>query len=125
MLVTVVGVAAVVVFGAVADVLVATVWAVPELALPVPDAEDAAWLPEVSCETGEVTCDAVLSTTDPAAERAVGAGFPARGLVSVVAACACLENTSMITKIPAATIASCTARRAMRRAMGCVMTAPR
>jgi hypothetical protein len=98
---------------------------VPELAPPVPALLAAAWLPDVSCETVDVTDDAAPSTTDPAAERAVGAGFPASGLVSVVAACACLENTSMITKIPAATIASCTARRAMRRAIGCVMTGPR
>lgn len=125
MLVAAVGVVAVVVFVAVADVLVAADWVAPELAPPVPALLAAAWWPEVSCETVEVTCDAAPSATDPAAERAVGAGFPARGLVSVVAACACRENTSMIRKIPAATVASCTARRAMRRAMGCVMTAPR
>jgi hypothetical protein len=137
-LATVVGVAAVVVFGEVADV-VATGWrcvpvdeptaaledVVPELAPPVPDPEDSVLSPEVSCETAEVACDAAPCTTDPVADRAVGADLAASGLVSVVAACACLENTSMITKIPAATIASCAARRAMRRAMGCVMTALR
>jgi hypothetical protein len=99
-LVTAVGVVAVVVFGVVAGVPVATGWrcvpvdepgaalegvvpvlelvdtadwAVPELAPPVPDAEDTAWLPEVGWETAEVACDAAPCTTDPAADRAVGA----------------------------------------------------
>ena len=98
-LVTVAGVAAVVIFGAVADVPVATGWrcvaadepgaaledavpelelldtadwAVPELAPLVPDTEDAARLPEVSCETAEVACDVAPCTTDPVADRAVG-----------------------------------------------------
>jgi hypothetical protein len=42
--------------------------------------------------------------------------------VTEVAACACRENTSKTTRIPAATIATCTARRAMRRKIGCGMS---
>jgi hypothetical protein len=60
-------------------------------------------------------CDAAL-TVEPATELAVETGESAeelagpRGGGGSVAACACRENTSMTTKIPAATIASCTAR---------------
>ena len=66
--------------------------------------------------TAEVTGDAVELTVEVTAES----GDP--GSVSEVAACACRENRSMITKIPAAAIASCTARRAMRRTIGCDMS---
>jgi len=38
-----------------------------------------------------------------------------------VAACACRENTSKTTRIPAAAIATCIARRAMCRKIGCGM----
>jgi hypothetical protein len=38
-----------------------------------------------------------------------------------VAACACRENTSKMARIPAAAIATCTARRAMCRKIGCGM----
>ena len=38
-----------------------------------------------------------------------------------VAACACRENTSKTARIPAAAIATCTARRAMCRKIGCGM----
>ena len=65
-------------------------------------------------------CDAAL-TAEPTTELAVETGEPGAG-GGFVAACACRENTSMMMKIPAATIASCTARRAMRRAIGCGMT---
>lgn len=60
-------------------------------------------------------CDAAL-TVEPATELAVETGESAEELAGPgggggsVAACACRENTSMTTKIPAATIASCTAR---------------
>jgi hypothetical protein len=60
-------------------------------------------------------CDAAL-TVEPATELAVETGESAEELAGPgggggsVAACACRENTSMMTKIPAATIASCTAR---------------
>jgi hypothetical protein len=66
--------------------------------------------------TAEVTGDAVELTAEVTAERGDV------GSVSEVAACACRENRSMITKIPAAAIASCTARRAMQRRIGCGMT---
>jgi hypothetical protein len=121
----------------------------PELVEPLPGAEatepvasagglEAAWVPEVACEvvevtgdvaeltaevtgdvaelTAEVTGDVTELTGEVTAERGDAVGL------SEVAACACRENTSMITKIPAATIASCTARRAMRRRIGCGMT---
>jgi hypothetical protein len=58
--------------------------------------------------------DAAL-TVEPTTELAVEAGESAEdwagpgGGEGSVAACACRENTSMMTKIPAATIASCTA----------------
>jgi hypothetical protein len=67
--------------------------------------------------TAEVTGDVRELTGEVTAER----GDPDSG-VSELAACACRENTSMITNIPAATIASCTARRAMRRKIGCGMS---
>jgi hypothetical protein len=67
--------------------------------------------------TAVVTGDVTELTGEVTAER----GDPGSG-VSEVAACACRENTSMITNIPAATIASCTARRAMRRKIGCGMS---
>ena len=60
-------------------------------------------------------CDAAL-TVEPTTELAVETGESAEewagpgGGGGSVAACACRENTSMTTKIPAATIASCTAR---------------
>lgn len=54
---------------------------------------------ELAVETGE-------SETGESAEELAGPG----GGGGSVAACACRENTSMTTKIPAATIASCTAR---------------
>jgi hypothetical protein len=67
--------------------------------------------------TAEVTGDAAELTVEVTAERGDGGGD-----VSEAAACACRENTSMITKIPAATIASCTARKATRRTIGCGMS---
>lgn len=54
----------------------------------------------------ESACEAVL-TAEPTAELAVETGESGGGSV---AACACRENTSMMTKIPAAAIASCNAR---------------
>jgi hypothetical protein len=75
-------------------------------------------------ETGLVTDDTAEGTG--VAEGAGIAGVEAEtegtdGVTAdggVVAACACLEKTSRITKIPAARIASCTARRATWRAIG-------
>jgi hypothetical protein len=43
----------------------------------------------------------------------------------VVAACACRENTSKTARIPAATIATCTDRKAMCRKIGCGMSSSR
>jgi hypothetical protein len=65
----------------------------------------------------------VASTAELAAELTVESADDGDGLGGggPVAACACRENTSSTRKIPAATIASCTARRAMRRAIGCGM----
>ena len=45
----------------------------------------------------------------------------APGLLSAVAACACLEKRSKRNKIPAAAIANCAALRATRRATCCDM----
>jgi hypothetical protein len=61
-------------------------------------------------------------TVDPTDERAEDGADPRGDRVSTVDACACLENSIMMTKIPAATIASCIARRAKRRAIGCGMS---
>lgn len=72
---------------------------------------------EVTGEAADVTGDTAELTAEVTAERGDGDGD-----VSEVAACACRENTSMIMKIPAATIASCTARKAMRRTIGCGMS---
>jgi len=86
-----------------------------EPADPAGEAAEAAGEPEVSDETADVAGEAAgdsVEVTDVSA-----AGVPFEG--AEVAACACRENTSMTTKIPAATTASCTARTAMRRAIGC------
>jgi hypothetical protein len=88
--------------------------------VPVAEGED----PEVAFEAAEVTGDVTLFTVDLSPERLADCPDWPGGGVSSVAACACRENSSMITKTPAATSASCTARRAMRRAIGCCMTAP-
>ena len=69
--------------------------------------------------TAEVT-EPMADVTGPVAEVsgpvAVGGG---------VAACAWRENASKATMIPAATIATCTARRAMSRTIGCGMSSSR
>jgi hypothetical protein len=60
--------------------------------------------------------------TVPMAEvTEVGQGL----LGGVVAACACRENASKASMIPAATIATCTARRATCRTIGCGMSSSR
>jgi hypothetical protein len=69
-----------------------------------------------------VTGLATALTADPTDERAEDGADPRGDCVSRVDACACLENSIMMTKIPAATIASCVARMAMRRAIGCGMS---
>jgi hypothetical protein len=70
-------------------------------------------VPEPECPVR--ASDAAL-TVEPTTELAVETGESAEewagpgGGGGSVAACACRENTSMMTKIPAASIASCTAR---------------
>jgi hypothetical protein len=75
---------------------------------------------EVTGDVAEPTAEVTGDVAEPTAEVTAERGDP--GSVSEVAACACRENRSMITKIPAAAIASCTARRAMRRRIGCGMS---
>jgi hypothetical protein len=92
--------------------------------VPVAEDEDVAWSPELPFEAVEVTGDVTALRVELTPERPPdGPELPGSELSSV-AACACREKTSMITKIPAATSASCIARRAMRRAIGCSITAP-
>jgi hypothetical protein len=76
----------------------------------------------LTAEVTEVTGLATALTADPTDERAEDGADPRGDGVSRVEACACLENSIMMTKIPAATIASCIARRATRRAIGCGMS---
>jgi hypothetical protein len=98
-------------------------WLAPEPVLAVPELEAAARSPEATRAAAEVTGDAAACTADPTAEAGDDAACPETGgSASCVAACACRENTSMTRKIPAATTASCTARRAMRRAIVCGIT---
>jgi hypothetical protein len=75
----------------------------PELA-PVPELEP------VAVDTAEVTGAVADVVLEPDLARL------AEGLV---AACACREKTSKTTRIPAAAIATCIARRAMSRMIGC------
>ena len=69
--------------------------------------------------TAEVT-EPMADVTEPVAEVS---GPVAVG--GAVAACAWRENASKATMIPAATIATCTARRAMSRTIGCGMSSSR
>jgi hypothetical protein len=79
---------------------------------------------ELTGEAADVTGLAAALTADPTDERAEDGADPRGECVSSVDACACLENSIMMTKIPAATIASCIARMATRRAIGCGMSTP-
>jgi hypothetical protein len=72
----------------------------------------------------EVVADATEEVVDVTAEVSVLVTGEATGpeVVAVegaVAACACRENTSKTTRIPAASIAHCAARRAARRKASC------
>jgi hypothetical protein len=75
----------------------------------------------------DTTADAADVTGAAADATGAGtAGAELTGGVGVaegakVAACACRENTSKTARIPAAAIATCTARRAMCRKIGCGM----
>ena len=75
---------------------------------------------EVSGDVAELAAEVTGDAAELTVEVTVESGDPSG--VSEAAACACRENRSMITNIPAATIASCTARRAMRRTIGCGMS---
>lgn len=116
-------------------------WPVPEEPVPAPDepvpaepvpaelvpaelvpAEPPPCWPEFTGEVTELTGFATVLTADPTDESTEDGADPGGGDVSRVDACACLENSIMMTKIPAATIASCIARMATRRAIGCGMS---
>jgi hypothetical protein len=71
-------------------------------------------------EAADTTCDVADST---GAVTAVTADVT--GDEGTVAACADLADSSSATRIPAASIAPCTARRAMRRDNGCGMSSSR
>ena len=75
---------------------------------------------EVTGDAMELTAEVTGDVTELTAEVTVERGDA--GDESEVAACACRENKSINTKIPAATIASCTARKARRRRIGCGIT---
>jgi hypothetical protein len=86
---------------------------------------------EVTAEAAEVTGDAAdgaaevpeVSGDDPEVAGEVDACGGVRGGAAKVAAFACRENTRKMKKSPAATMATCTARRAMRRTIiGCGMS---
>ena len=75
---------------------------------------------DTTADTADVTGAAADATGagTAGAELADGAGA-AEG--AKVAACACRVNASKTTRIPAAAIATCIARRAMCRKIGCGM----
>jgi hypothetical protein len=86
---------------------------------------DGAELADGAGAAADTTADAADVTG--AAADATGAGTAGAELADgagaaegdKVAACACRENTSKTAKIPAAAIATCIARRAMCRKIGC------
>jgi hypothetical protein len=67
----------------------------------------------VTADVAEVAADVAEVTAEAAGDAGVDGG---------VAACACRENASKRTRMPAATIAACTARQAMRREISCGMS---
>jgi trimeric autotransporter adhesin len=79
---------------------------------------------DVADVTVEVAADVTEEVVDVTAEVSVlvtgeAAGPEAVSVEGAVAACACRENTSKTTRIPAASIAHCAARRAARRKASC------
>jgi hypothetical protein len=86
----------------------------------------AAWEPVTAEAAAEVTCDAVDATCDAieVTPEATDAGADGKADSGVVAACAWRENTKKTMNIPAATIATCITRRAMRRKNGSGMNNP-
>jgi hypothetical protein len=78
---------------------------------------------EVTGVVAEVTADVTCAVADvvPAAAEVTVLELA----VGTVAAWACRESTSKMTKIPAATIATCTTRQAMCRKIDCGMSSSR
>jgi hypothetical protein len=93
---------------------------------PAPEPES---LPElVLAPVTAVVTEPTAEVTGPEPEpvvRAMAAEVPVPAAGGAVAARACRENTSNMIRIPAATIATSTARRAMCRKIGCGMTSSR
>jgi hypothetical protein len=69
--------------------------------------------PVVSAEVADATAEVAAEVTEVAVPEP---------MAGTVAARACRENASKTTRIPAAVIATCTARRAMCRKIGCGMS---
>ena len=104
--------------GAAAGVLVLVAAEVPEpelVLVPVAAVAELVVVP-VTAEVTEPMADVTGPVAEVSGPVAVGGG---------VAACAWRENASKATMIPAATIATCTARRAMSRTIGCGMSSSR
>jgi hypothetical protein len=78
---------------------------------------------EVAADVAEVAADVAEDVVDVTAEVSVlvtgDPAWPGEVAVGAVAACACRENTSKTTRIPAASIAHCAARRAAWRNASC------
>jgi hypothetical protein len=108
-------------------VLVAAEVPEPELVLvPVAAVLDPVLVP-VAAVVELVVVPVTAEVTEPMAD-VTGPVAEVSGPVAVggaVAACAWRENASKATMIPAATIATCTARRAMSRTIGCGMSSSR
>ena len=103
---------------------VALVAAVVPCAAAVTVGVAAALTADVAEVTVEVAADVTEDVVDVTAEVSVlvtgeAAGPAAVAVSGAVAACACRENTSKTTRIPAASIAHCAARRAARRKASC------
>ena len=106
-----------------ADFAVETTELAVEAAEPVSAAGVTGPEPEPAEVTGAAADVAVaaVGALDAGAEVAEPAGSGGVGDADV-AACACRENASNRTRIPAATMTACTAWRAMRRAVNCAMS---
>ena len=106
-----------------ADFAVETTELAVEAAEPVSAAGVTGPEPEPAEVTGAAADVAVaaVGALDAGAEVAEPAGSAGVGDADV-AACACRENASNRTRIPAATMTACTAWRAMRRAVICAMS---
>jgi hypothetical protein len=104
----------------VADVVAAEVAGVVVAEVVVPEPVVAAEVADVAVEVADVAVEVADATAEVAAEvTEVTVPEPMAG---TVAARACRENASKTTRMPAAVIATCTARRAMCRKIGCGMS---